>query len=165
MIINNKYYMNLLLQRRRYIDKMKYNDDILHKSKYTILEQKYEYIEFIFHFTYHDNLYNYKISQLYINEDIDKIIKQYINEKININLNLKIKYHENHPFECPYFILEDVSNNLNLNINNKLKIYFNYIIDKIYKKLKKNWSPVLPMNVIVMYIYNLINIKSYFTKY
>lgn len=157
--------MNLLLQKRRHIDKIQYNNSILEYRNYTILEQKYEYIQFVFHFTFSDNLYNYKISQLYINEDIDKIIKEYISEKININLNLKIKFHTNHPFECPYFIVKDVSNNLNSNINNKLKIYFNYIIDKIYKKLKKNWSPVLPMNVIVMYIYNLINIKSYFTKY
>lgn len=160
---NNYYYMNLLLQKRRNIDKINLNNTILNRSKYTIIEQKYEDIKFIFHFVFDDNLYDYKMYQTYINNDIDTIIKSFIDNKIRIDLFIKIKYNENHPFECPYIILQDTKNNFNHNINNKLRIYFDYIINKIYKKLKKNWSPILPMNVILMYIYNLINIKTYFT--
>lgn len=156
--------MNLLLAKRRRIDKINKNSNILPSSKYTILKQNYDYVQFIFHFVFDDNLYDFKISQNYINDDVDKIIKSFINEKIKVNLFLKIEFHQNHPFECPIITLEDVENNLNIYLNNKLKIYFNYIIYNIYKKLNRNWSPILPMNVLFVYIYNLINIKDYFNS-
>ena len=159
--------MNFILQKkqlkkkRRYIDQVLKCNTILPFEKYTIIEQKYDYIYIILHFCFQDNLYNYKISQHYLNNDVDKIIKDFIHDKIKIDLYLKIKYHENHPFECPSFIIVDVKNNFNFYLNNKFKIYFNFVIYEINNKLMNNWSPIFPMNVILMYIYNLINIKTY----
>ena len=152
-----------LFQKRRKIDKILRNNSILPFEKYTIIEQKYDYIYIILHFCFHDNLFYYKMCQNYLNKDVDTIIKSFIDNKIKIDLFLKIKYHENHPFKCPIFIIVNVKNNLNLYLNNKLKIYFNFIIQKINKKLSINWSPVIPMNVLISYIYNLINIKNYFS--
>lgn len=151
-----------LFKKRRRIDKIVRNDNIISKDKYTILYQNYNEICFTFHFIFKDKLFEYKSSLKYINDDIDTIIKDFINPYIYLDISLKIIYDNNHPFSSPSFKIMNVKNNLNNTLNNKLKIYFTYIIEEIFKKLKRSWSPIIPMNVLLMYIYNLIIIEDFF---